>query len=404
MILYVVLAGGAAAAALGKTLIYASVLGPAEFGMVSLALLVVAIGAYPATFGVQDGLAREVPVRRGRGEPIADLRGTALVSVGGGATVVGLLVTLVAATDAGVGLPSDAWWMGPFLTASVAFNIVLVDLQAREHSIMQAALLLAKSVGPAVIMVIMPRGWIAADVLALETALLVSLTALTLVIRPGEVRWHLDLTETQRLARIGLPFMGSSLAHNLAINLDRWAVQWVFGVAALGTYAFAMQAVAAGLVALNVSQMYLTPRWLRAWSSAGDRYALWRRARHRLFVTAVVCVLGAILGLLMAPPVVHRWWSDYEGALPLLPWVAAGAVAVALGFFDVFFLAASAGGHLVRVHLVAAAGVLAMLAFCAWVGASIEAFAFVFCTGRVFTLVLGWAGGRAVLRETTVAG
>ncbi|MBM4229585.1 MAG: hypothetical protein FJ184_02405 [Gammaproteobacteria bacterium] len=62
MIPFVLLAGGAAAAALGKTLIYASARGPSDVGLVSLALLVVAIGAYPATFGVQDGLAREVVI------------------------------------------------------------------------------------------------------------------------------------------------------------------------------------------------------------------------------------------------------------------------------------------------------------------------------------------------------
>jgi hypothetical protein len=147
--------------------------------------------------------------------------------------------------------------------------------------------------------------------------------------------------------------------------------------------------------------MYLTPRWLRAWSAAGDHEQMWRWARRRLVVTALVCASGAVVGLALAPPAVHRWWPAFEAALPLLPWVAAGAVAVALGFFDVFFLAANAGGRLLRVHVVAALGVIAMLAACAWAGAPMEAFAVVFCAGRLLTLVLGWSGGRAALRAAT---
>jgi len=397
MTLYVILAGGSAVAALGKTLVYASALGPTDFGMISLALLVVALGAYPATFGLQDGLAREVPMRRGRGESFARVRGAALLATMVGASAVGLVVTIVGAVGAGGTIPVGAWWMGPYLTASVAFNVTQVDLQAREYSVLQAAMLLAKNACPAAIVFVLGDSWSAAQVLTLETALLVGLTVFAFALRPGEVSWNLDGGEVRRLAGIGLPFMGSSLVHNLAINLDRWAVQLVFGVAALGTYAFAMQVVAGGLVVLNVSQMYLNPRWLRAWSAEGDSTAFWARARRRLVVTGAVCAAGATAGVLAAPATIAGWWPAYEASVPLLPWAAAGAVAVAVGFFDVFFLAANAGPRLVRVHAYAAVCTAALLVVCAWADAPLVAFAIVFAVGRVLTLVLGWWGGRTVL-------
>jgi O-antigen/teichoic acid export membrane protein len=395
--MYVMMSGGAAIASLGKTLSYATVLGPEGFGFFSLALLVVALGSYLATFGLQDALAREVPLRRGRGESVAELRGTVFVSVFLGVSVIGIVVGGMGVVFAGHGLPKDAWWMGPFLIASVIFNVAQVDLQVREQSGMQAGLLLSKSAVPLAVILSTEHSWSASDVLVLETVVQYTLCVMAILHKSGEILWRLDVPETKRLARMGLPFMGSSLAHNLAMNLDRWALQWVFGMGALGTYAFAMQLVAAGLVMLNTIQMYVTPRWLRAWASEGDQAALWRRARFTLVLTSSVCVTCSIIGLFLVPIIVQYWWPAYEAALPLLPFVAVGAAAVSLGYFNVFFLAANAGGKLVWVHVVTILFNIPMIIIFVWLGAPLVAYAIGFSAARVLTLLLGWFSGRAAL-------
>ncbi len=400
---YAALAAGAAAAALGKTLVYAAALGPTDFGVVTLAMLLVALGAYPATFGLQDGLARQVPLLRGRGEPTGAVRGSALLAATLGAVGVGLLITL-GVLVAGMSEATDLWWAGPFLAASVAFNMTQTDLQAREHSVAQAALLLAKSAVPMLAVLTAGAGWSAGHILGLETGVLLVLTATSLYWRAGDLQWAIRRAIVLDLSRIGLPFTGSSFAHNLAINLDRWAVQAVWGVAALGTYAFALQAVAAGLVVLNITQMYLTPRWLRAWAAERDVAALLSRAWRRLIWTGSAGVLGGVAGLALAPTLVGTWWPEYAEALPLLPWVVAGALAVALGFFDVLFLAAGAGPRLIRVHLVAGLCTAVALAVLVWAAAPLVWFAVVFAAGRLTTLTLGWVNGRAAVMQTSRVG
>lgn len=396
MVIYTFMAGGAAAAALGKTLAYAHVLGPDQFGLITLAYMLVALGSYLATFGVQDGFAREVPILRGRQKSIAALRGTALVSVFIGASVVGIAMSWLVVTLAGSGLPIGSGWLGPFFLTSVLFNFTQIDLQVREQSAMQAGLLLAKNVCPLIIIFLTGSSWSAVDVLALEATLMLTLTAAALLLGSEESCWRLDVPQALRLSRAGMPFLGSSVAYNLSTNLDRWIVQYVFGVTSLGIYAFAMQAVTVGLVVLNITQMYQTPRWLRLWASNGDHRYVLSSTMNWLRKVAGVCVIGAILALLIAQDIVQRWWPGYEAALPLLPWVAVGAIAVALGFFDVFFLAANAGGRLAWLHFSSMVFLASILAISVWIDATMEVFAIAFSAARILTLLLGWSRGRAL--------
>lgn len=174
----------------------------------------------------------------------------------------------------------------------------------------------------------------------------------------------------------------------------------MFGLEILGTYTFAMQAISVGLVLLNGLQTYLTPKWLRSWASSSDPVIFWNRAFGWLVAMSCVCITGAVAMMFVSPAIIQRWWPAYEAALMLLPWVLVGAVAVALGFFDIFFLATNAGVELILVHVMAIIILSIMLAVFVWMRVPVEVFAIGFSSIRVFTVVIGWYRGRNVLMAT----
>jgi len=398
MTIFALLASVAALAALIKTLLYASLLEPEQFGLVGFSALVVSLTSYGATFGVQDGLAREVPIRRGRGETVSQLRVTALAAVFAVASVLGLAVSIALALgESSFGLPFGAWWIGPYLTANVWLNITLVDLQIRERSTIQAITLFIKSFFPLVVVLLADCTWTASRVIALETAVLFTLAVSVLISQTRDLRSSFSREELTHLARVGLPFVGGSLANNIAMNIDRWSVQLVLGTAALGLYLFAMQLVSVGLVVVNVMQMYFTPRWLRAWSMDQEVLSLWKRIRQYLVIVGSLTAFGFVIVVLISPIAVNSVWPQYIDALPLLPWVAVASVAIAVSFFDVFFLASNSGRKLVEIHLFVGLTTLASVSYCAVAGAPLIAYAVIFATGRVATVLLGWLVGLAAV-------
>ena len=190
MILYMLIAGLASVAAVCKTLAYATILGPEGFGLITLALLIAALGSYAATFGLQDGIAIEVPVRRARGESIAALRGTVFLSVFVVVTFFGFLLSSACVLFAGVGLPNDAWMLGPFLIASVIFNLAQVYLQVLEQSTIQAVQLFLKSAVPLALILSIGNSWSGPEVLLMETVVLIVLTGAAILMKHGEIQWR----------------------------------------------------------------------------------------------------------------------------------------------------------------------------------------------------------------------
>jgi O-antigen/teichoic acid export membrane protein len=399
MTIFTLLVSVAALAALVKTLLYASLLEPDQFGLVGLSALIVSLTSYVATFGVQDGLAREVPIRGGRGEAVNELRVTALGAVFTVASVLGLAASIVLALgETTFGLPVGAWWIGPYITANVWLNITLVDLQIRQRSSLQALTLFMKSFSPFVVLLLADCTWTASRVIALESAVLFTLAVSVIVSQTRDLRLSFSREELTHLTRVGLPFVGGSLANNIAMNIDRWSVQLFLGTAALGLYMFAMQLVSAALVVVNVTQMYFTPRWLRAWSMDQGVLSLWKRTRQCLAIVGSLTAAVFLIVVLISPIAVNSLWPQYVDALPLLPWVAVASVAISVAFFDVFFIAANSGRKLLEIHLSVGLVMLAAVSYCVVAGAPLIAYAVTFAMGRVATMLLGWILGLAAVR------
>lgn len=389
----------AAGAAVVKSLLFAHWLDPGAFGLYSLAMLVAAFGNYAATWGLADGLAREVPILLGRSE-----HARAQVIRNAGVTLAALLAAACGAAVMAGGHALSRFasgydgvaWAGPMLAATVVFNVVLGDLRARQSTTAYAGLLLAKSVLAIAAARALPMGL--AGVLTAEVLSLMLSAVAAAWFWGGGLRWARPAWSDMRpLFRMGLPFTAGNAVQSLTLTLDRWFVQARFGSAALGRYSLVMLVLSFGLVALNIVQQWATPRILHDFGRTGDRRAVLRSVLRLAGGIGAGLAFAAVPAYLAFAFLVPRWYPEYAGIEPLFPLVYFGTAVMAVGLFDVLFLAAGSGTRLLGVHLVSLGTVAVACIAGSTAGAPMLFYAGVFALGRMTTVAGGyWLGSRAL--------
>ena len=401
---YAALFSVSAAAALGKTLVYARVLQPAEFGAVGLTVLVATFAAYLGSVGITDGLGSAVPLARGRGEDSTALRSAGLSGVIQLSLIAGLLTTVVCSLV----MPVRAEYMvlllaGPLLSLTAILNALFVDLQARELNVPYAFLLLLKSALPLLLAVPMGRTSGALGVVGAELIGAALCIALFGWRWRGGLIWSRDRAAAVGLARLGAPYVTGNVLQNVSMNADRWAVQSAHGVQGLGTYGFAMHLSSIGMVLLNMVQLYASPRLLRRFGTDGDKVALRRHSIRIALILAGAYAAAAVPLVLAFPWLLERFFPAYIGAAPLALWVALGTGAIALGYFDVLFRAAGNGRPVAAIQAVAVIVGVVVAGLAAALDAPLWVFALGFCLARVTTTCLGWTAGLWILRRAGTA-
>jgi O-antigen/teichoic acid export membrane protein len=391
-IIYVALFALAAFFGFAKTLIYARILFPVDFGVFSLAVLVTTFCSYLATAGTLEGLACQVPILLGQGRDTTSIRSNALSILVLMTFSVGLLIffgCLIAVSQK----PSLAalMWLPIFFISTVLLAGLLVDLQVRELSIQYVAVLCLKSVLAPLIALLIAPSLGASGVLIAETVSLLACIVLCLFVWGRDLRLLISFNaKIKTLASLGFPFTVSNLLQNLSVNIDRWAVQLVFGVATLGTYAFALNFSAIGLMVLSMIQLYAAPRMLRVFGVSNDMVVVFGQAKRLLIGVFFVFAVGAIPAFLLFPILIEQWFPQYLDAIDLMIPVYIGTSISALGFFDILFRATGNGRKLVAIQsVISLFGCLACF-FAFYSDSPIVTYAIIFASTRLLSFGLGW--------------
>jgi len=391
---YLALMATAAALAFVKGFTFARLLGPRDFAYYAVLDLVVSYGAYAGTFGLLEGLNREIPVLIGGGD---DRQARTLSAHAGGA--IGVLSLLALA----VYVPA-AWWLaGDDRRLAAALSLGGALAVVNNMSLFTVLLLLAqrRSIAFAGVMtlkngaVLGLGGLLAASGFGLWGAIggeiaavtgVVVFAALTLGVIPG-----LRLGWTSGLARtfaVGVPMMFGALVRNLGRNLDRLVVGGALGVTLFGQYSFAMLLVYGGIVVLNPLVQYVTPRLCHA-VGAGAPLAAQRRK-----IDLVMAVLVPLAALAYVPfgLAVDRygasWFPGFEVGLGLMRLLYFAGVLELFMIYQAVLVAAGAGELMVK-QAVAVSLVSAALCLTGWWhGAPIVFYAWSLILSRVLAAVL----------------
>lgn len=310
----------------------ATVLTPADFSgwAMALALLVYA----PALlFGINNGMAREVPVAIGASRPEAADR-----TVGVTSALTGLVVALVMASALLIAALAPGWSVNITAVAVLVSGTIVYGVQQfilRSRLRFGAASLQQGTFG--VLMVaaaIFLASQGTADFAAAATLYggpLVAAIIVGFVVDRKPVSLRLDIDEARRLASVGLPIMLAGLVFSLLVTLDRWIAVNLLGPEQAAPYALASLMAAAMLVAPTVVSQQTYPRMAIARGRGAGTVELLAMARTQgvlaaaLLAPVAVALSGfAMLGVPLLLP-------HYEAAIP-------SVVLLTLGFIVLGYL------------------------------------------------------------------
>lgn len=379
---------GAAAAGSAKLLAFATLLDAHGFGQYSLALLVFQIASYLGNAGLSEGLAREVPILLGQGkaDEAETARKVAVRASLWSAGCLGALASLVAVPAAFYNADyGPLLWVGLLVTTSVPCNLLLIDLAGRTLSSQYALMLLTKNLcglaaGAVGILLFGVAGGLIGEALANAVTAIVIIAIYSRDTLRSIPRGSFQ--QAVKIARIGVPFMLSSIVLSFTLAIDRWFVHARFGLSVLGEYSFVFLMFTAGTVITGIVSVYVHPRIVRRCSQTGDRQAAFAFVGRLAVIIAATFCIAAIPVLLTLDCVFDLWFPQYAASKPLLLPVYFSTMFWTMNFYGALFVIRGDGR--IPFWLSVGNGIVCAVAFAiaTFAGASVLTFAMIYVAGR----------------------
>jgi O-antigen/teichoic acid export membrane protein len=340
-----------------KNLLLASFLGPGEFGLVAAFMAFLSYSAY-LDVGVLHAVYREVPMLRGAGERkrverTIDAAYGGSIFLGACAAAVLLLVALLQATHA-VPLPGK-WWFSLGLAmavfaqqlAGLAYNVALGEgrlvVLARALSV-AAVCDVAASVGAGV-------AWGAfGAVLVGSVGLLVQYLLVLSQLRPRP-RPRRDVSETLRLARVGIPIALIWLGNTNFIAMDKLVALVGLGHTSLGLYSLASAGTGLVMVGPVAMATLFGPRILRRLGEAAGGARAMAATTTAVGVAGVAAGVLVAVGVVAAPAVTKTFLPEYVSAVRAAQILLVGGGVLATAFpLAAYLIGRGVQWHVVRIY------------------------------------------------------
>lgn len=316
-------------------LVAARVLGPAQFGIWNTLNLILLYGPV-LLLGVPNGMNRDVPLFRGRGDMagVARIRSATL----GFAIVASVVVGCLIVATSGYFSPAGEWVL-PLQSTAVLFFASQVynywqmylksDARFSEMSKQQVwySLLFPATVIPMLLWLGL-TGYVLGQAI---TALLVSLLIVSSMrLRPV---LSIDWQEVWRLARAGFPIMAVGLLHSLLTTVDRWVILTFLNVEQLGFYSLVIIITSTLMLLPTVVAQQVYPRMAETYGRTNAVSSLTRLVRLQVICAGMITV-PVVLVIFLALP----WFVN-----AFLPAYVPGIDAARVALLGLFFLPLSGG-------------------------------------------------------------
>lgn len=301
------------------SLMAAAMLGPAVWGHWYLLNLVLRYGSM-LHLGAVNGMNREVPAARGRGEPeeAEVLRSSALgfllVSYTVAALLLWLLLALSGHTSTVPGLLPTLVLLG----AQQLYTFATTSLKAQTAFGRLARLQLASALIHPPVVLFCTWQWGLNGFILGQAATYAALALLATVGDRSMYRLRFDGVRSRRLIGIGLPIMLVGVMDALFATVDRWVITTFLDAEAMGHYSLALLTTSAIVMLPQVISQQTYPRIAYAWSARHDTAEVRRlAARQRLLSLGVVSLIVFPTALL-APWAVRQFLPAYAPGVPAL--------------------------------------------------------------------------------------
>ena len=370
-----------------KLLLYATFLGPSEFGLFSICLLIVTVGGYDSTMGFLEALNRQVPILLGEGK---FSRGSYYLSIALGfstavSLILGILFYITVSTVSVLERYNSVSIVGVLLVSTVIFNIILSGVRGRSLTVELGSLTLAKTIIAGGV------GLAAAPYFGAKGVILAESFSLCLVALYGWRKYLPSVVPTFRkkifyfpIMAVGLPFLLGNVILNLSQTIDSWFVQANYDNLDYGIYAFSMILFVAGQNFTGVLIQYIQPRALTDFGRSKDHRRLLHDLERISTFLGVFFLVGLIPFYWILNITLERYYPDFSGAMDFAIYIYAGTGMMGcLGVYETYILALKKGKVLMQCYAAALVFITLSCLTAQLQDFGIIAYAIIFCVGRL---------------------
>jgi hypothetical protein len=151
-------------------------------------------------------------------------------------------------------------------------------------------------------------------------------------------------------------------------------------------------------------QIYMYPRIIAQTLPQAPSSYLMRRALSLAAVSGALCGSAILLAAAAGVALIPRWFPEYRAALPILPVVAVGAIAIGANHSEIVFRVVGRGREYFIIQLAALVATAIVFGVLVLVRAPLIYFAVCFTLGRVGLAVAGYAYASVLLRRNPLPG
>ncbi|MFB3917624.1 MAG: oligosaccharide flippase family protein [Terriglobales bacterium] len=283
--------------------------------------------------GVLNGMNREVPLLKGKGEPAAIER-VRRVTLGFYA-----LVTVVA----GMGLFAGACLAKDGITRSAIHCTTILFVSAQFYSYMQCYLVsdtrfremsrhllllaaLLPAMGVPLARALGLNGFILGQAATMfVVALLISYRARVAMVP----KWN--ALELRRLVRIGFPIASVGLLWGLLMTVDRWIVLTLLGTTKLGYYSLEIMVFGAVNLLPGIISAQVYPRMAETFGKTGTYDSLKKWIHGQILASTAITLVVVVAIYLVFPPVVRSFLPHYVEGIPAVKIALPGLLFLPVG-------------------------------------------------------------------------
>lgn len=377
---------------LARLLLYASLLGPSEFGLFSVGQLMITVGAYISTLGFVEALNRQVPILLGERKRH---RAHYFLSLGFGfslliASVLSVIFYIIVSSGFYLMSYGAIKIVGVLLVSTVFFNLVLAGIRGKTLTLEAGSLILAKTIMASVGSVLLAEDYGVSGVIFSE-ALALSVFSLYGWRRylPGVFPIIRKKGHYLSIIAIGLPFLINNIVLNLSQTVDSWFAQWAHSEELYGQYAFAMIIFIAGQNFIGIIVQYIQPRVFTEYGKTKDHSKLLVYLHWVSLVIALLFILGGAPFYFLLEYILNSFYQEYKAVLDFSLFIYAGSGAMGvLGIYESYILARKRGVLLMKYYLF----VLVFISLSCWWAAlnnfGLVEYSIIFCLGRFMCLII----------------
>lgn len=387
-----------------RNIVYAKILGPAELGYYSIAMLISIFGLSFCGLGLYEGSLGTFPIMYGQGKKneaeVLRNRTSGLILL-----ISGIFISLTCLVAAFYPFQNQ---LHPKILVICAFfsgfqlylGFLMIDMRSRMMTLQFGWIMFWRS-GLSFIFGMLAAiyfGFI--GIILCETIISIILTGFVICYRMENYGLDFDGFSTLKpIFRIGVPLMLNGFIINIASNLEKFFIIAIFGTYLFGQYSFAMLLVTGAALFQGIVYQHIGPGILYRMGNGENVPGLLAKLNKFVMIGGCCLVIFWYPFSEITQFIVSKYFQEYMYTVNLLPIIYMGAGFMILSHYEHFVIAYRKTENILYSNLMIILLVFIFLLTTYLLKLPLIFFAFIFVIGRAFYFIITYWFARSVVQE-----